>query len=148
MVDNFDIKKYLAENKLNLETKITSPKVQEVYSKIIEAINKVAKTLTMDENVELRDKLTDFFTGKVFEGSLEQHPLGGPKAGLIVRGETDQDNTKIGQMVKDTDLTAKLNDRQKYWFFPGDGDMYDALEQRLQGEFDKRKITASIEGVF
>jgi hypothetical protein len=148
MADNFDIKKYLAENKLNLETKITSPKVQEVYSKIIEAINKVAKTLTMDENVELRDKLTDFFTGKVFEGSLEQHPLGGPKAGLMVRGRTTQDNMKIGEMVRGGGLHAEWNADQGYWFFPEDGDMYDALEQRLQDGFDKNDIDASIEGVF
>ncbi len=69
MADNFDIKKFLFENKLNVSSpveEVTSEKVQEVYDKLISTLNKVAKTLTVDENHELREKLKKFFTGEVF----------------------------------------------------------------------------------
>jgi hypothetical protein len=66
---NFNLKKFLIESKLNTTTPVeeaTSARVQEVYDKFISSINKVARTLTVEENHELREKLTKFFTGEVF----------------------------------------------------------------------------------
>lgn len=68
-MDNFNLKKFLIENKLNTAAPVeeaTSARVQEVYDGLISSINKVARTLTVEENHELREKLTKFFTGEVF----------------------------------------------------------------------------------
>jgi len=149
MSDNFNLKQFLLENKLAAPSEmheVTSERVQEVYSKLIDTINKIAKTLSDDEAYELHEKLKKFFNGGIMnEEDLEQHPLGGPKAGLRVTGRGVEDNTKIGQMVKDQSLRAQWNAREGYWFFPEDGDMLDALEQKLNGGFDEYEIDANIE---
>lgn len=69
MTDNFDIKKFLLENKLGTSSEIeevTSERVQEAYNKLIDVLNKLARTLSAEENHELREKLRKFITGEVF----------------------------------------------------------------------------------
>lgn len=64
MSDNFNLKQFLLENKLAVPSEMheSSERVQEVYDKIIEAINKIGKTLSDDEAYELYEKLKKFFT--------------------------------------------------------------------------------------
>lgn len=150
MSDNFDLKRFLLENKLAAPSEIHEEegRVQEVYDKLIEAINKIARTLSDNEAYELHEKLKKFFTGgPMNEEDLEQHPMGGQKAGLRVSGRSMEDNTKIGQMVRDQGLRAQWNAREGYWFFPEDGDRYYALERELEDGFDEYGINASIEGI-
>ena len=67
MENNFDLKKFLLENKLGVSSEVHegSGRVQEVYDKLIETINKIAKTLSDDEAYELHEKLKKFFTGGI-----------------------------------------------------------------------------------
>jgi len=151
MADNFDLKKFLLENKLVAPSEIYEEEsgVQEVYDKIIEDINKAARNLSDSEAHELHEKLKKFFVGGIVnERDLEQHPMGGQKAGLRVSGRSMEDNTKIGQMVRDQGLQAQWNARDAYWFFPEDGDRYRAKEEELNDGFDEYGINADIEGVF
>lgn len=153
MKNNFDLKKFLLENRLTAPSEIHEEEggVQEVYDKIIADINNAARKLTDKQASELHDKLKKFFVGGIInvnERDLEQHPMGGQKAGLRVAGRSTEDNTKIGQMIRDQDLQAQWNARDGYWFFPEDGDRYDAKEQELEDGFHKYGIKADIEGVF
>lgn len=143
MENNFDLKRFLLENKLTSEVKVTSPKVQEVYDKLIDTINKIAKTLSQDEAYELHEKLKKFFTGGIFNEGFEAD-----RSGLNVIGRTREDNTRIAQMVEDMELHAEWNAREGYWFFEEEEDMYDALERIIQKGLDEYQINARIEGVF
>jgi len=151
MKNNFDLKKFLLENKLTAPSEmheVTSEKVQEVYDKLIDTINRIAKELSDDEAYELHEKLKKFFNGGIMnEEDLEQHPIGGPKAGLTVTGRGVEDNTKIGQMIRDEGLRAQWNAREGYWFFPEDGDMLNTLERKLNDGFDEYGIDADIESI-
>lgn len=153
MKNNFDLKKFLLENKLTAPSQMHEEegKVQGIYDKLIETINRIARELSDDEAYELHEKLKKFFVGGIInvnERDLEQHPTGGQKAGLRVAGRSIEDNTKIGQMIRDQGLQAQWNARDAYWFFPEDGDRYDAKEQELEDGFNKYGIKADIEGVF
>jgi hypothetical protein len=145
MSDNFNLKQFLLENKLAAPSEMHegSERVQEVYDKIIETINKIAKTLSDDEAYELHEKLKKFFTGGVVN-ELEKDT----RTGLYVTGRTTEDNTRIGKMAEEMGLHGEWNAREGYWFFQEDEEMYDALEKIIQDGLDEYDINARIEGIF
>lgn len=59
MEDNFDLKKFLMENKM--EEAMDTKKVDEIYYKIIESLSKIARNLSDDEAYALHEKLKAFF---------------------------------------------------------------------------------------
>lgn len=144
MENNFDLKKFLTENILSAPMQVAedSEKVQAIYDKIIESINKIARSLNDDEAYELHEKLKKFFTGGVFGEGFEAD-----RSGLYVIGRTQQDNYKIGQMIKDMELHGEWNAREGYWFFEEQEEMYDALERIIQNGLDEYNIDARIEGI-
>lgn len=145
MENNFDLKKFLLENKLAAPSEIHegSERVQEVYNKLIETINKIARTLSDDEAYELHEKLKKFFTGGIVGEGFEKD-----RSGLYVIGRTPEDNTKIAKMADEMMLHGEWNAREGYWFFEEQEELYDALEKIIQNGLDEYDINARIEGVF
>lgn len=144
MADNFDLKKFLFENKLHSEEEEVSEdgKVQEIYDKLVSTINKIARTLSDDEAYELHEKLKKFFTGGVVS-EVEQDN----RTGLYVTGRTVGDNTRIHKMAEEMGLHGEWNAREGYWFFQEDEEMYDELEKIIQKGLDEYQIDARIEGI-
>lgn len=145
MSDNFDLKRFLLENKLAASSQIHEEeegKVQEIYDKLIETINKIARTLSDDEAYELHEKLKKFFGG----GPVNENYVDDRK-GLYVMGRTRADNTKIAQMAEEMMLHGEWNAREGYWFFEEQEELYDELERILRNGFDEYGIDASIEGI-
>lgn len=144
MADNFDLKKFLFENKLHSEEEEVSKdeKVQEIYDKLVGTINKIARTLSDDEAYELHEKLKKFFTGGVVS-EVEQDN----RTGLYVTGRTPADNTRIHKMAEEMGLHGEWNAREGYWFFQEDEEMYDELEKIIQKGLDEYQIDARIEGI-
>lgn len=144
MSDNFNLKKYLTENVLSAPMQVSeaSEKVQEVYDRIIENINKIARNLNDDEAYELHEKLKKFFVG----GIVNERETDESK-GLYVTGRTAADNTRIAQMVEDMMLHGEWNAREGYWFFEEQEELYDELERIIQNGLDEYQIDARIEGI-
>jgi hypothetical protein len=68
MKNNFDLKKFLLENKLTAPSEmheVTSEKVQEVYDEIIESFREKVKALNYDEVHELHEKFKEFFNSGI-----------------------------------------------------------------------------------
>lgn len=145
MSDNFNLKKFLSENILSAPMQVSedSEKVQAIYDKIIESINKIARSLNDNDAYELHEKLKKFFVGGVFNEGFEAD-----RSGLYVIGRTQQDNYRIGQMSDEMALNGEWNAREGYWFFEEQEELYDALEKIIQRGLDEYNIDARIEGVF
>ena len=69
------------------------------------------------------------------------------KSGIMVFGKTPIDNNAIGEFIEEEDYYAEWN-KEGFWFFPEQEDLYDGLEKALDSEFNKRGIDASFEGIF
>ncbi len=59
MPNKIELKKLINEN--NLAEKVDQEKVMEIYTSIIQSINKIAKQLSDDDAYALHEKLKNFF---------------------------------------------------------------------------------------
>lgn len=66
-------------------------------------------------------------------------------SGLIVVGNTSEDNQKIALFVQNSDYHGEWNPREGYWFFPEEAFSLDQLESELNSEFELRDINARFE---
>ena len=69
------------------------------------------------------------------------------ESGIMVFGRTPIDNNAIGEFIEEEDYYAEWN-REGFWFFPEQEDLYDGLEKALDREFAERGINARFEGIF
>ena len=69
-------------------------------------------------------------------------------SGLIVVGNSLEDNDKIEEFVESSDYYGIWKPEFGHWFFPESEDNFDVLEKDLSEEFDKLDINARFEGNF
>lgn len=107
----------------------------------------------VEYNGEKYNVAADYFLSKyyfrshrLYEKELDE--AGNQESGLILKGRTTEDNTKIAEMIEDYELHAEWNAREGFWFFPEEEDLYDSLEKIIQDGLDEYDINGYIEGVF
>ncbi len=80
--------------------------------------------------------------------AILEHTSQLPDTGLIVKGKTPVDNTRIGEFIANSDFYATWDASEGYWMFPEDPDSYDELEKELEEAFGTQNIDARFEGIF
>lgn len=95
---------------------------------------------------KFRSKLDE----RLFRMAVPESTKEDTTTGLIVKGDTPEENQKIGSMLREPEAQyhAEWVEDGQYWLFPEEESTYDALEQQLTLEFTTRGICASFEGVF
>lgn len=69
------------------------------------------------------------------------------ETGLYVTPKTERDRQQIEKWLETSDYHAEWNQRDGYWLFPEEKDMYDELEMELDKAFGKKGINARFEGI-
>jgi hypothetical protein len=165
MKDNFDLGKFLTENKLTFYGRITSENKSLSFDQIKPNSILVRKQTrrrytVLDINSDSAKIKSNDKDGKTFtissaninnyslDKAVHENEFGG--MGLIVKGETSKDNDLIDQAVEESGFYGVYNSREDYWFFPEEGDQstMDRLENELENIFIKKGANVSFEGQF
>jgi hypothetical protein len=65
-MDNFDLKKYIAENKLNINEDYSDEKISQI-GREYKAFQKMLKTINYDDFIEYAEKSLEFKTEEILE---------------------------------------------------------------------------------